>query len=92
MLDITKPLYDEMGRAHAVVTSSRFQVVTRWGGCFGVWDRRDGTCLIVGCEGTALSNTPPPAERVEVLRREAGMLLASLYVSAALDRASAHTQ
>ncbi|ABO60382.1 hypothetical protein LA345_36530 (plasmid) [Burkholderia vietnamiensis] len=86
-LDPNRPLYDDAGREHQLISASRTQVVTTILGVYGVWDRATGECLMTNAEGTRLSNEAPSPEWVAARRQAAGEVLASMHADAAIKRA-----
>ncbi|ARL04392.1 hypothetical protein BOC44_21760 (plasmid) [Burkholderia pseudomallei] len=88
-LDVTRPLYDEAGRVHDLVTSSASQVVTRSYGVFGVWDRKTGECLIAENEGLRLSNEQPSVEWLARRRNAAVDVMSAMHATAAINRVRA---
>ncbi|KVV07372.1 hypothetical protein [Burkholderia ubonensis] len=86
-LDPNQPLYDETGREHQLVTASQTQVVTKIVGVFGVWNRATGECLMVGAQGTRLSNDAPSPEWIAARRQAAGEVFAAMHADAAIARA-----
>lgn len=88
-LDVARPLYDEAGRVHDIVTSTASQVVTRSYGVFGVWDRKTGECLIAENEGLRLSNEQPSVEWLARRRNAAVDVMSAMHATAVIDRARA---
>ncbi|MEX3556206.1 MAG: hypothetical protein VB131_06390 [Burkholderia gladioli] len=86
-LDPNRPMYDDAGREHQLVTASRTQVVTTILGGYGVWNRATGECLLSSADGTRLSNEAPNPEWIAARRRAAGEVFASLHTDAAIARA-----
>lgn len=57
-IDWAKPLHDSHGYQHSLVHLGSSQVVTKCAGSYAVWDRRNGSCHMSGCEDLTISNTP----------------------------------
>lgn len=89
MIDVNLPLYDANGYEHSLVTASMHQVVTKYAGCFGLWNRKTGECLNEGMGDLRLSNEMPCSAEIEKMRAHGALLLAQLHAQAAIDKASA---
>lgn len=85
MIDVDRPLYSSDGFEHSFVTASSHQVVTRYAGVFGLWDRRTGQCLNAGHEDLRLSNVAPNPAVLAAQRAAAQETLARLHAQAAIE-------
>lgn len=86
-IDVDAPLYRSDGYEHSFVTASSHQVVTRYVGVFGLWDRRTGQCLNAGHEDLRLSNVAPNPAVLAAQRAAAQETLALLHPEAAIEAA-----
>lgn len=91
LIDVHRPLYSSDGFEHSFVTASAHQVVTRYSGVFGLWDRRTGQCLNAGHEDLRLSNVAPNPAVLASQRAAAQETLARLHAEAAIEAAMDYT-
>lgn len=89
MIDKDLPLFSSDGYQHALVAASSHQIVTKFAGVFGLWDKKTGQCLNAGHEDLTLSNQAPCPVETARQKSMGTMLLADLHANAAVAKAAA---